>query len=155
MTDDAAVTQGTFADFRLIKGRKLPLYKRGRTEIEIIEAYSMPVTECGCWIWLGARGRYGHVKRGGKLVHAQRISWNGYHGNIPEKMHVLHKCDTPLCVNPDHLFLGTPQDNARDREDKGRGNHATGLRNGRYTKPERTARGDRHGMRRKAMEAKI
>src|SRR4051812_16104774 len=109
---------------------KLPLYKRGRTPRETIETYSMPVTECGCWIWLGAGVRYGLAK--GHRAH--RLSWKAFRGPIQDGLHVLHKCDTPLCVNPDHLFLGTPLTNAADREAKGRGNQPSGLRNGRHTK---------------------
>lgn len=124
--------------------RKLPHYKRGRSRRETIEAYSMPVTECGCWIWLGAGVRYGLV-RGDR---AHRLSWKAFKGPIPENMHVLHKCDTPLCVNPDHLFLGTHQDNMLDKERKGRGNQPSGERNGRHTKPWRTSRGDNHYARR-------
>jgi hypothetical protein len=124
--------------------RGLPLYKRGRTLTETIEAYSMPVPECGCWIWMGAAGRYGQAKRNGRVIRAHRLSWIAHNGDIPAGLHVLHKCDTPLCVNPAHLFIGTPLDNAGDREAKGRGNQPSGLRNGRHTKPWRTARGERH-----------
>ena len=143
MSAPAAFT-GTFSDFRLIKGRK------GRTVQDRLERGFIPVPFCGCWIWEGARRsrRYGIIKVRGKAEAAHRISWMVYRGDIPDGMHVLHHCDTPLCVNPDHLFLGTHQDNMDDKERKGRGNRATGLRNGRYTKPERTCRGDNHPARR-------
>ncbi len=57
---------------------------------------------------------------GQKLLRAHRFSWQIHKGDIPEKLHVLHKCDTPACVNPDHLFLGTNGDNMRDKAKKGR-----------------------------------
>jgi len=60
-----------------------------------------------------------------------RISWEIQYGPIPEGMHVLHHCDTPACVRPDHLFLGTHTDNMRDRKAKKRGNHPFGSRHGR------------------------
>lgn len=84
----------------------------------------IPVPECGCWIWLGARDQYGYGKLGSHgrhMLSAHRLFYTFYKGEIPEGMSVCHKCDTPPCVNPDHLFLGTPLDNARDRERKGRG----------------------------------
>jgi hypothetical protein len=94
---------------------------------------SMPVPECGCWIWMGAtngeRG-YGSVNIGKKLVGAHRLSWEIHNGSIPKGQHVLHKCDTPLCVNPEHLFLGTHTDNMRDKYRKRREGDWRGTRNG-------------------------
>jgi len=100
------------------------------------------VTE-GCWLWDGltAHGGYGKVKANGKTIGAHRLSWEIHHGEIPDGQCVLHKCDVPLCVNPDHLFLGTNLDNIADRHRKGR--DARGETSGRQTKPERTVRGER------------
>lgn len=73
----------------------------------------------GCWKWLGMinQNRYG-VSGRGKLAH--RASWEMFKYPIPKGLFVLHKCDNPACVNPDHLFLGTHQDNMRDMVSKGR-----------------------------------
>lgn len=78
--------------------------------------------ENGCWEWQGARGHknYGKLKSFGEQL-AHRVSYI-LHNNVvltPE-MCVLHKCDNPPCVNPDHLFLGTKDDNNKDRTQKGR-----------------------------------
>ena len=61
-----------------------------------------------------------------KNVKAHRASWEIYRGPIPTGMHVLHICDMPCCVNPDHLFLGTHKDNMDDRQKKGRTNAPRG-----------------------------
>ncbi len=83
-----------------------------------------PEPNTGCWLWTGAtNGRYGQIHAGGRPgthQRAHRISWELHHGPIPAGMFVLHKCDTPACVNPDHLFLGTQQDNLSDASNKGR-----------------------------------
>ena len=79
-----------------------------------------------CWMWTAATNNkgYGNVRFGprpGKLWLAHRYSWTISFGDIPKGLCVLHKCDTPLCVNPDHLFLGTKQDNSLDMTVKHRG----------------------------------
>lgn len=111
-----------------------------------LEDRSIPITECGCLIWLGGISDhgYGSISINGKMERTHRASWIAYNGPIPDGLHVLHKCDLPLCINPEHLFLGTHQDNMKDRSRKKRGNHPTGLRNGRHTQPYRTCRGENH-----------
>lgn len=81
-----------------------------------------------CWLWLGAHdGRYGQLWKDGRNQRAHRISWEIHHGvEFPDGMDACHTCDTPSCVNPAHIFPGTPSDNARDALAKGRlRNHQT------------------------------
>lgn len=77
---------------------------------------------CGCWIWTGALTSwgYGKIGAGKKTQRAHRVSWELFIGPIPDDMNVLHRCDTPSCINPDHLFLGTFKDNTQDCIRKGR-----------------------------------
>lgn len=78
-----------------------------------------------CVLWEGKPGSdgYGKVKVNGRTWRAHRWVWTCEHGPIPKGMCVLHRCDIPMCVNLDHLFLGTPADNNRDRATKGRSAH--------------------------------
>lgn len=73
-------------------------------------------TPTGCWIWLGCVDKwgYGDLSYEGKHLQAHRLAWKLLKGE-PGDMHVLHKCDTPPCCNPDHLYLGTDLDNCHDR----------------------------------------
>ena len=66
---------------------------------------------------------YGRIWYGGAMEYAHRMSWVIRNGPIPDGKYVLHRCDNPPCVNPDHLFLGTQLDNIQDRHDKGRNGH--------------------------------
>ena len=92
----------------------------------------------GCWLWRGApSGTMGYGQcydERGRRTYAHRISWRMAYGNIPIGLCVLHACDVPLCVNPNHLFLGTLADNCRDRDRKGR----TGKGFGGFTHPLKT-----------------
>lgn len=77
----------------------------------------------GCWLWTGSKaGHMGHgqVWYHGRKEYAHRLSYLLFVGEIPQGLFVLHHCDTPNCVRPDHLFLGTAKDNSNDRDAKGR-----------------------------------
>lgn len=76
----------------------------------------------GCQVWVGPRQRngYGLVWCRDRQRLAHRVAFEAKHGAIPDGLCVLHRCDNPPCVNPDHLFLGTKLDNARDAMRKGR-----------------------------------
>ena len=93
------------------------------TKATSFEDRYMPEPMSGCWLYLGmldAEG-YGFIRKGiGKSEQAHRESWRRYKGVIPEGIKVLHKCDNPCCINPDHLFLGTQLENIKDRDQKGR-----------------------------------
>ncbi len=80
-----------------------------------------------CWEWTGSkRNGYGRMIVGSRTdgtrrsMSAHRVSYEIVYGEIPAGMEVCHKCDNPSCVNPNHLFIGTRQDNIDDRERKGR-----------------------------------
>lgn len=85
-------------------------------------------TDSGCLLWSGysikSNGlenfRYGRLGINGRKMLAHRYAYERAHGPIPEGMHVLHKCDTPLCCNVDHLFLGTHKENMNDMHGKDR-----------------------------------
>lgn len=94
----------------------------------------MPEPNSGCWLWVGAsspvkgRGdearlpylRATTTKGVWGAVKASRFTFEAFHGPIPAGAFVCHRCDTPMCVNPDHLFLGSQADNIADKVKKGR-----------------------------------
>lgn len=89
----------------------------------------------GCWIWTKAikKGRsdthkYGWVTFKNKQMTANRLSWILFKGDIPANTVVCHKCDVTLCVNPEHLFIGTQKENIQDMDTKGRRNRMMKVR---------------------------
>lgn len=102
-----------------------------------------------CWVWTKSRFAtgYGQMRLKYTRYGTHRLSWFIHNGAIRDGLFVCHKCDNPLCARPDHLFLGTNSENIQDASRKGLLNppRVSGVRNGRYTMPERTARGERSG----------
>ena len=86
--------------------------------------------ENGCWLWTACgNGEYGGFQVNGHKKFAHRVSYELYNKKIPIGDCVLHKCDNPLCVNPEHLFLGSHNDNVQDKCNKNR--QAKGVQHGR------------------------
>lgn len=94
-----------------------------RTTTERVIANLPAVLGDGCWEWCGSRvgAGYGRLIVEGQAIGAHRLAYEVFVGPIPDGLWVLHHCDNPPCVNPDHLFLGTALDNTRDMLAKGRG----------------------------------
>lgn len=100
-----------------------PLHERLYSRLALDE-------KTGCWLWTGGvfnHGGYGQISGGkldghyfGKNLQTHRLAYELWVGGIPKRALVLHKCDTPRCCNPAHLFLGTPQENMTDKVSKGR-----------------------------------
>lgn len=112
---------------QLTKGVKRPKIvvekPRKPTREEVFWSLFDKTAPNGCWVWQGYRhpNGYGIFGLSGDRDYIHRLAWKLTHGPIPDGLHVCHHCDTPICGNPEHLFLGTPADNMHDRDAKGRG----------------------------------
>jgi len=96
--------------------------KVGKWSNEAWVNHGVPEPNTGCLLWTGYSDKlgYGRVNINKKYGLLHRLSYEKYKGQIPNGLCVLHKCDTPACFNPDHLFLGTKYDNKMDSIRKGR-----------------------------------
>lgn len=106
-----------------------------RTRTEELERalafwHSRVIRRSGCWGWNANRDKdgYGTVRVGRTSMRATHLAWLAVHGELPGKgTFMLHKCDTPDCTNPLHLFPGTQRDNMQDRARKARDKMANGM----------------------------
>jgi len=98
-----------------------------------------------CWLFshINKRTGYGQYTVNGITLPAHRYSYQLYKGNIPDNLVVRHTCDVRNCVNPDHLLIGTTQDNMNDKVERNR--QSKGDTHYARTNPEKIARGNRHG----------
>jgi hypothetical protein len=113
---------------------------------EFLRNNSIWVPFSGCWIWTSYWTSKGYAQCSTPILNEFRLhraAYRAFKGEIPEGLSVLHRCDTPPCINPDHLWLGTHRDNIQDCRRKGRGADITGEKHplfGRTLTPETRAR---------------
>lgn len=116
--------------------------EHGRRTVE--ERFFQNVDKSGdCWEWTGLKDKAGYGLFGlgtNSNVGAHRWSYGHFNGTPPGNLFVCHRCDNPSCVNPNHLFLGTHQDNMTDMVEKGRANSLKGEDSPNSTITERQAR---------------
>lgn len=124
--------------------RKHYIAMRHSGQLDVVQQKGLPIKErlflrskaiekTGCIEWTGSKDRdgYGFIGVNGSLTGTHRASWEEANGRpVPNGMYVLHKCDNPSCINPEHLFVGTQRDNVKDMVDKSRISSRKGALNG-------------------------
>lgn len=117
----AASVIATSSNLIITRGGEQTMAQQSISASERFWSYVSKSNEC--WLWTGGKqhGGYGHFNIAFNVhASAHRFAWSEVNGPVPKGMCVLHKCDVRDCVNPDHLFLGTNDDNVADKMAKGR-----------------------------------
>lgn len=117
----------------LIDGREVSSDSEAwrRRDADRLLSHVTMIPIAGCWVWIGAmdgRGGYGSAWLRGRVMGAHKAAYQTWVGDIPNGLHVCHRCDVRSCINPAHLFLGDRSQNMRDAASKGRiGHHCAKL----------------------------
>lgn len=114
--------RGRFFPVWSCHGRARGFFRRVKM-FDIQKRFWSKVDKSGsCWVWKAGKfpNGYGSFWMNGKSIGAHTCSWRFHFGKVPPGKYVLHSCDNPSCVNPEHLFLGTHGDNMKDKATKGR-----------------------------------
>lgn len=107
------------------------------------------VKDNGCWEWNGKTNKsgYGSIRFNGEIPYVHRLSYRLFINKIPKGLYVCHSCDNPPCCNPNHLWIGTHEDNMNDKISKNRQSRLYGDKNGSTRHPESKPRGNEHWTR--------